>query len=47
MVKMIADTSEVKLRIRERYIVQITPGKLIFFSIYFFISLFTRNCYSN
>lgn len=26
MVKMIPDTSEVKLRIRERYIVQITPG---------------------
>lgn len=26
MVKMIPDTSEVKLRIRERYVVQITPG---------------------
>lgn len=26
IVKMIPDTSEVKLRIRERYIVQITPG---------------------
>lgn len=27
LVKMIPDTSEVKLRVRERYIVQITPGK--------------------
>ena len=26
LVKMIPDTSEVKLRIRERYVVQITPG---------------------
>lgn len=26
MVKMVADTSEVKLRIRERYVVQITPA---------------------
>ena len=27
LVKMIPDTSEVKLRVRERYIVQITPGE--------------------
>jgi len=30
---MIADTSEVKLRVRERYVVQITPGKWLLFLI--------------
>ena len=45
IVKMIPDTSEVKLRIRERYIVQITPGISMFIFVPITVIYITVTCF--